>query len=114
MYFIVFFFIDKRHCFVDMFFVGIRYFDNLTLKEQKEVMQNLLKYEELYEKKQNQEDGGGDPTYFNKIIRKMIFAEIFARFHRDYSRIDTHNEWNVSFYKVATFDIIKIKGSRSN
>lgn len=90
----------KRHCFVDMFFVGLRPVDDLTSEERKAFQDNLKKYEanakSLAEKLANFND------------KTLVFAEIFARFHREYS--DTsNNEWNVAFYKVATFDVLKLK-----
>lgn len=45
---------------------------------------------------------------------KLVFAEMFARFHCNYSLKQpetTEPQWNVDFFKVSEFDILYYKPS---
>lgn len=82
-----------------MFMVGLRRVDGFTEAEKDNFMRNLKLHQIRNEtNSQSNEDGNG----------RLLFAEMYVRFHKEY--IPSHtNDWNIAYFKVATFDILKSK-----
>lgn len=82
-----------------MFMVGLRRVDGMLNAEKEIFMQNLR----LHQVRQETllETGGDDNT-------KLLFAEMYVRFHKEYIPAHT-NDWNIAYFKVATFDVIQPK-----
>lgn len=54
------------------------------------------------------------PPFDVQNYEKLVFAEMFARFHCNYSlqQADkSEQQWNVDFFKVSEFDILYYKPS---
>uniref|UniRef100_A0A1A9VHC7 Uncharacterized protein n=1 Tax=Glossina austeni TaxID=7395 RepID=A0A1A9VHC7_GLOAU len=94
----------RKFCFIDMLFVGLRNtkdFDNP--EEVVEVNDVLRKIDTEFR----------TPSEVLAVPHRILFAEIFIRFRRDYTQnprgpFDNgqDNDWSVSFYKILTFDIL--------
>lgn len=83
---------ERRHCFIDMFAVGLRRASDMSAEDRAEFWQHLQKF---------------DPTVWSSKAEPAVFAEMFVRFHREYSERAT-NEWNIAYYKVASFDVLSL------
>lgn len=58
------------------------------------------------------------PVWVMAVPHRIVFAEIFIRFRRNYTEHYEHNspvrtyhmdndkDWSVSFYKILTFDVL--------
>lgn len=82
-----------------MFVVGLRRVDGMQDADKEAFMHNLR----LHQLRQEtlSQTGGNDDT-------KLLFAEMYVRFHKEYIPSQT-NDWNIAYFKVATFDVIKTK-----
>lgn len=92
--------VKRRHCFIDMFFVGLRRIDDLA--EAGEVRQLVQQY------RRQLEMTGHDVSEEFDVNEAAVFAEIYVRFHKEYSEMSSQ-QWNIAFYKVASFDLLHIK-----
>lgn len=92
--------LGRRFCFIDMLFVALRntkdFSDSSELMEVNEILRNIDA--KLH-----------SPINFLSVPHRILFAEIFIRFRKDYTlKDDTMNdpEWSVSFYKILSFDVL--------
>lgn len=85
---------QRRHCFIDMFSVGLRRAADMAPTDRAAFWQQLLRYDQS---KWNA-SATGEPA---------VFAEMFVRFHRDYSA-DRSDDWNIAYYKVVSFDVLSL------
>lgn len=83
-----------------MFFVGLRRIDDLA--EAGEVRQLVQQYRRQLELAGKNVSEEFDPN------KAAVFAELFVRFHKEYSEMSSQ-EWNIAFYKVASFDLLRLK-----
>lgn len=83
-----------------MFFVGLRRIDDLA--EPGEVRQLVQQYRRQLELAGNDISEDFDPN------KAAVFAELFVRFHKEYSEM-SNEEWNIAFYKVASFNLLHLK-----
>lgn len=90
----------RRHCFIDMFFVGLRRINDVA--DAGEIRQLVQQY------RRQLELAGNDVSEDFDANNAAVFAELFVRFHKEYSERSTH-EWNIAFYKVASFDLLRLK-----
>lgn len=82
-----------------MFMVGLRRVDGMQDAE-KEIFMHNLRLHQLKQQTLSQTDGDD--------ITKLLFAEMYVRFHKEYIPSQS-NDWNIAYFKVATFDVIKSK-----
>lgn len=85
-----------------MFFVGLRRTDDLSNTEAPIFRKNLR----IYEKSET--NGIEREAAAPNQLPKVLFAEIYVRFHKEYSASAT-DQWNIAYYKVATFDVLQLK-----
>lgn len=83
---------DRRHCFVDMFAVGLRRASDMSPAERSDFWRHWQRY---------------DRTVSDATMEPAVFAEMFVRFHREYSE-SSPDEWNIAYYKVASFDVLAL------
>ncbi|CAO1372131.1 unnamed protein product [Diamesa serratosioi] len=108
-----------RHCFIDVFFIAMRYLDEIvqcngTLNDGQNI-NNFKVYEDikLVENMLHRRKNVLPPSDVHNY-EKLVFAEMFARFHCNYSLQQpekTEPQWNVDFFKVSEFDILYYKPS---
>lgn len=100
------FFVGRRFCFIDMLFVALRNTKDFSnggeLREVNEILRSI---------------DAKLQTPFNLVAspHRILFAEIFIRFRKDYtSKIDhIHDmDWSVSFYKILSFDVLNFDPSK--
>lgn len=82
-----------------MFMVGLRRLDGMPDAEKSIFMHNLRLH--LSRQETFSQMGGN-------VNNKLLFAEMYVRFHKEYIPSQT-NDWNIAYFKVATFDVIKAK-----
>ncbi|XP_037931093.1 uncharacterized protein LOC119668072 [Teleopsis dalmanni] len=92
-----------KFCFIDMLFVGLRNTKDFGSAEEvvevKEVLRKL-------------DADMHTPQDIQSVPHRIVFAEIFMRFRRDYTEtaLTQHetrkDDWSVSFYKILSFDIL--------
>ncbi|XP_067645427.1 uncharacterized protein [Eurosta solidaginis] len=94
----------RRYCFIDMLFVGLRNTKDFESSEE------LLEINEVLRKL---DADMRVPIEITSVPHRIVFAEIFMRFRRDYTlpqdntmNKDEDKDWSVSFYKILTFDIL--------
>lgn len=80
-----------------MFFVALRPVEDLNVAENPDFMQNL----QLFEAKENRNWSARE----HKNKSKLLFAEIYVRFHKEYS-LESTKSWDIAYFKVATFDVL--------
>ncbi|XP_065360793.1 uncharacterized protein LOC135954534 [Calliphora vicina] len=91
---------DRRYCFIDMLFVGLRNTKDFDSIEETVEISDILRKLDLDLK---------TPYEVLSVPHRIVFAEIFIRFRRNYSEnpadvVDP--DWSVSFYKILTFDVL--------
>ncbi|XP_011195696.2 uncharacterized protein LOC105220861 [Zeugodacus cucurbitae] len=94
----------RRYCFIDMLFVGMRNTKDFDSPEELVEINDVLR---------KLDQDLRTPIEVTSVPHRIVFAEIFMRFRRDYTR-QTDNEsnnvrdrdWSVSFYKILTFDVL--------
>lgn len=86
------------HIFIDMFFAMIR-----SVKSMEEVEKALVDLQTIEEGLKT-ERKLNIPE--NDRANRLILAEIFTRFHRDYSK---EPDWDIEFFKIAKLKIIYSK-----
>lgn len=85
--------------FIDVFFALLRSLDSMSAKTGGSVRLDVAKIEDSLKLQ-------GNSSIPDDIeAKRLILAEIFTRFHRDYSK-NKQPEWNIEFYKVAKLKII--------
>ncbi|XP_017489140.1 PREDICTED: uncharacterized protein LOC108377392 [Rhagoletis zephyria] len=94
----------RRYCFIDMLFVGLRNTKDFDSPEE------LVEINEILRKL---DTDMRTPMDVMAVPHRIVFAEIFMRFRRDYtpnadnaSNNVKDREWSVSFYKILTFDVL--------
>ncbi|XP_053956103.1 uncharacterized protein LOC128861751 [Anastrepha ludens] len=94
----------RRYCFIDMLFVGLRNTKDFESTEE------LVEINEVLRKL---DTDMRTPMEVMAVPHRIVFAEIFMRFRRDYtpptdnpSNNVRDKDWSVSFYKILTFDVL--------
>ncbi|KAI8126169.1 hypothetical protein FF38_09192 [Lucilia cuprina] len=90
----------RRYCFIDMWFVGMRNTKDFDSAEETVEINEILRKLDTDLK---------TPYEVLTVPHRIIFAEIFIRFRRDYTpNLNETNDqdWSVSFYKILTFDVL--------
>ncbi|XP_011213224.3 uncharacterized protein LOC105233001 [Bactrocera dorsalis] len=94
----------RRYCFIDMLFVGMRNTKDFDSAEELVEINDVLR---------KLDQDLRTPIEVTSVPHRIVFAEIFMRFRRDYTRQtkDSSNnvrdpDWSVSFYKILTFDVL--------
>lgn len=88
-----------------MFFVALRRIENLTPDERPDFLKNLHLFETQERQLQDRYNRRERPEQYIRSPSKLLFAEIYVRFHKEYSSEST-NEWDIAYYKVASFDVL--------
>lgn len=91
------------HLFIDVFFSMLRTVQSMAVDNQ--VLKDLETIEKVIR------EGGGTRIPEMTEAQRIILAEIYARFHRDYSK---EAEWNIEFFKVKRVKIIYSKHKKKN
>lgn len=91
---------DVSHLFIDMFFAMLRSVNSMNAASSDKFMSNFAKIEHSIRA------DGKIKIPEDSEMRKLVLAEIFTRFHRDYSK---KPEWKIEFYKVAKLKILYSK-----
>uniref|UniRef100_W8B092 Uncharacterized protein n=2 Tax=Ceratitis capitata TaxID=7213 RepID=W8B092_CERCA len=94
----------RRYCFVDMLFVGMRNTKDFDSPEELVEINDVLR---------KLDTDMRTPVEVLSVPHRIVFAEIFMRFRRDYTQNGENEtndgndkEWSVSFYKILTFDVL--------
>lgn len=92
--------VGRRFCFIDMLFVALRntkdFSDANELMEINDILRNIDAKIQT-------------PINFLAVPHRILFAEIFIRFRKDYTpKTETvhDTDWSVSFYKILSFDVL--------
>lgn len=94
----------RRHCLIDMFMVGVRRLNGLSVPDRLEFIENLRSYNLRNNDGRMQQQEGLNESFSEKIL----FTEMYIRFHKEYIP-SRDNDWNISYFKVATFKILSMK-----
>ncbi|KAM7356814.1 uncharacterized protein ACRADG_002423 isoform 2-T2 [Cochliomyia hominivorax] len=94
----------RRYCFIDMLFVGLRNTKDYESAEEAVEVKNIL---------QKLDSDLQTPYEVLAVPHRIVFAEIFMRFRRDYTEnlylttdLVNNRDWSVAFYKILTFDVL--------
>ena len=101
----------RKYCFIDMLFVGLRNTKDFDSPDEAVEINEILRKLDADLK---------TPFEVMSVPHRIVFAEIFIRFRRDYTQVNAQNnmsaartnqmendkDWSVSFYKILTFDVL--------
>lgn len=82
-----------------MFMVGVRRLNGLSDADR-------LQFNEYLKEYYGRDNAAAE--HDETILKKILFTEMYVRFHKEYLTAN-ENDWNISYYKVATFNILSIK-----
>lgn len=105
-------FLGDHHLFIDMFFAMFRPVDCMVAGcSNPSLLLDVKKIEDGLRKDGcTQIPEETDDTNTDDQRRRLILAEIFARFHREYKPSETEPpNWDIEFYKIAKLKIIYAK-----
>lgn len=93
-----------------MFFAMLRPVDCMVTSSNSSLLLDVKKIEDGLRKDLEGTDVIPKETEDTPIQRRLILAEIFTRFHREYKASDGEQpNWDIEFYKVAKLKIIYAK-----
>ncbi|TMW40982.1 hypothetical protein DOY81_013938 [Sarcophaga bullata] len=102
----------RKYCFIDMLFVGLRNTKDFDSPDEAVEINEILRKLDADLK---------TPFEVMAVPHRIVFAEIFIRFRRDYTQVknaqnnapaartnhmENDKDWSVSFYKILTFDVL--------
>ncbi|XP_063698050.1 uncharacterized protein LOC134828987 [Culicoides brevitarsis] len=106
-------FVDKdgaHHIFIDMFFAMMRPVDCMVANSNSSLLLDIKKIEDSLRQDRDSSRAIPASTEDTEDQRRLILAEIFTRFHREYPEgKENVPNWDIEFYKVAKMKIIYAK-----
>lgn len=100
----------KCKCDVDLFFMCMRYLDDI-INDSKETKRNdLLIHRDIRSIESSLRKSKKASHKFTPVCEKILFIEGYLRLNTSYSKNDSENiDWRVALFYLSTFNIVPVK-----